>query len=325
MEIRVLVTDPIHKDGIELLKKSGFSVDEKPDISHDELVKIVGDYEVLIVRGRTKVTRDVISVAKKLKVIGRAGVGLDNIDLEAARERGITVFNAPEAASVAVAELVFGLLIAVMRGICLGNAALKRGEWIKAKLMGHELRGKVLGIIGLGRIGTEVAKRAKAFEMYVKAYDVREEARQLAESLGVEFVGTSREAFEELLRTSDIITIHVPLTKDTYHLIGKKELSLMKPNAIIINTSRGGVIDENALYEFLKERKIYAAGLDVFEQEPPRDLRLVGLPNVVATPHIGASTEEAQRAASITIAERIIQYFGEKGWRRGRDSNPRGP
>nr|MDO8043557.1 D-2-hydroxyacid dehydrogenase [Candidatus Baldrarchaeota archaeon] len=312
--MKILVSDPIHPDGIKMLRDAGFEVIEQPDISYDELKKKIKEFEVLIVRSRTKVTREIIESAEKLTLIARAGVGLDNIDVKAAQEKNIAVINAPEAPTYSVAELVIGLMIAALRGIPRGDMALKEGKWIKKELLGRELNGKTLGIVGFGRIGQEVAKRALAFNMRVLAYDVIGELAKKAEELGVEFVGTTKEALYKLLKESDIITLHVPLLPSTYHMIGRAEISLMKNGAVIINTSRGGIIDEEALYEALKEGKIAAAALDVFENEPPTDvsLKLAQLPNVVATPHIGASTEEAQRKAATIIAQKIIDHFSSK-------------
>jgi len=312
--MKILVSDPLHPDGIKMLRDAGFEVIEQPDISYDELKEKIKDFEVLIVRSRTKVTREIIESAEKLTLIARAGVGLDNIDVKAAQEKNIAVINAPEAPTYSVAELVIGLMIAALRGIPRGDMALKEGKWIKKELLGRELNGKTLGIVGFGRIGQEVAKRALAFNMKVLTYDVIGELAKKAEELGVEFVGTTKEALYKLLKESDIITLHVPLLPSTYHMIGREEISLMKNGAVIINTSRGGIIDEKALYEALKEGKIAAAALDVFENEPPTDvsLKLAQLPNVVATPHIGASTEEAQRKAATIIAQKIIDHFSSK-------------
>ncbi|RLE51975.1 MAG: 3-phosphoglycerate dehydrogenase [Candidatus Methanomethylicota archaeon] len=308
--MRVLITDPIHEDGIELLKSNGFQVDLAYDITHEELKSKVKDYEVLIVRSRTKVTREIIDAAEKLKVIGRAGVGLDNIDLKAAEERGIKVFSSPEAPSTAVAELVFGLLLALYRKIVFCDKSMKEGKWVKRQALGFELKGKTLGIIGLGRIGREVASRAKAFGMRIIYYDVYRPSPEVERALEAEF-----KSFREVLSEADIITIHVPLTPKTRHMIGREELALMKPNAVIVNTSRGAVIDTKALLEALKGGKLLGACLDVFEHEPPSEpweLELVKLPNVVATPHIGAMTVEAQRAAAVILANKTIDYFKRK-------------
>jgi len=307
--VRVLVTDPVHEDGIRMLVNEGFHVDLKYGIGHEALKSIIGSYDVLIVRSRTKVTREVIYNASKLKVIGRAGVGLDNIDLKAAKERGIKVLSTPEAPSVAVAELVFGLILALARRITICDRGLKEGKWLKHEAMGFELKGKTLGIIGLGRIGREVAVRARAFGMNVIYYDIYRPPPEVEEKLGVKFM-----EFRELLSKSDIITIHVPLTPETRHMIGEREFSIMKSSAILVNTSRGAVVDTKALLNALKNGRIAGACLDVYEHEPPREsweIELIKLPNVVATPHIGAMTIEAQRTASTLLAEKIINYFRE--------------
>ncbi|MCS7386417.1 MAG: D-2-hydroxyacid dehydrogenase [archaeon GB-1867-005] len=308
--MRVLITDPIHEDGVKLLESNGFQVDLDYGISHEELKSRIRSYDVLIVRSRTKVTREIINAAENLKVIGRAGVGLDNIDLKAAEEKGIKVFSSPEASSTSVAELVFGLLLALYRKIAFCDRSMKEGKWVKRKALGFQLQGKTLGIIGLGRIGREVAARAKAFGMRVVYYDIRRAPPEVEKALEAEF-----RSMDEVLTASDIITIHVPLTPGTYHLIGEKELSLLKPTAVIVNTSRGAVVDTKALLEALKSGKLLGACLDVFENEPPKEpweLELIKLPNVVATPHIGAMTVEAQRAAAVILANRIIEYFRRK-------------
>lgn len=303
--IKVLVSDYISKNAINLLKNKGLIVDERPEIPHEELRRIIGQYHVLIVRSRTKVTRDIIDSGRNLKIIARAGVGLDNIDVEYARSKGITVLNAPEAPTIAVAELTIGLMISIARGICLGNMALKEGRWIKKQLMGFELYGKTLGIIGFGRIGKEVAKRAKAFGMNVIAISKEDISRE-ARELGVEVAKN----LDDLLRKSDIITLHVPLTPETYHMISEREFNMMKDGVIIINTARGAVIDGKALLKALKSGKVYAAGLDVYEHEPPQEdweWELVKHPRVIAVPHIGAQTREAQEKAGMIIAEKILK------------------
>ncbi|RLE49704.1 MAG: 3-phosphoglycerate dehydrogenase [Candidatus Methanomethylicota archaeon] len=308
--MHVMVTDPIHEDGIKLLENEGFKVDLEYGISHYELKSKISNYEVLIVRSRTKVTRDIIYAANKLKVIGRAGVGLDNIDLKAAEERGIKVLSSPEAPSTAVAELVFGLILSLIRKIALCDKALKEGKWIKHEALGFELKGKTLGIIGLGRIGREVAIRARAFGMKVIYYDIIRPPPEVERDLNVEFV-----ELNDLLRSSDIITIHVPLTPQTKHMISDEEFSLMKNDAILVNTSRGAVVDTKALLRALRMGKIGGACLDVFEHEPPSEdweIELIRLPNVIATPHIGAMTIEAQRAASTILARKIISYLKGK-------------
>ncbi|RLI33305.1 3-phosphoglycerate dehydrogenase [Candidatus Bathyarchaeota archaeon] len=235
----------------------------------------------------------------------RVGVGLDNVDVEAARQLGIQVENTPEATVSSVAELTIGLMLAVARSIPEADRTVKAGGWSKEKFMGSLLKGKTLGVIGLGRIGCEVARIARAMGMRVLFYDVLDRSRE-AREIGCEPL----ESLEKLLSESDVITVHVPLTAETRRMIGRRELSLMKPGAILINTSRGAVVDEQALLEFLREGRLAGAGLDVFEEEPPRSLELVKLPNVVCTPHIGAQTMEAQREASLLAARKILRFFG---------------
>ena len=300
--VRILVCDPIHPDGVELLKNEGFSVDLRPGISHEELREAVGGYDALIVRGRTKVNREILEAGRRLKVVGRAGVGLDNIDLGAAKEMGITVLNTPEASTEAVAELVVGLMLSLARRIPYADTAMKEGRWAKKELMGWELRGKTLGIIGFGRIGRRVSEVAYALGMRILTYDVIElpaEALRKVEARQV--------PLEEVLRESDVITLHVPLLPQTYHMIDEEKISMMKDGAYIVNASRGGVIDEKALLKALRDGKLAGAALDVYEVEPPTNLELIRMPNVVCTPHIGAQTEEAQRQASVQIAQKIIR------------------
>ena len=314
MAPKVLVTDPLDPAGMEMLKSEGIQVDYRPGITHEELKAVVGNYDALIVRGRTKVTRDVIEAGRgRLKAICRAGVGLDNIDLEAAREAGVEVFNTPEAPTEAVAELTVGLIIALARSIPKADRALKEGRWAKKELVGWELRGKTLGIIGFGRIGQRVAEICHALGMKIIAY--RRTRPPGIEAVLARTGARMASSIEEVLRESDIITLHVPLTPQTRHMIGRREISMMKDGAILVNTSRGGVVDEEALYEALVSGKLAGAALDVFEEEPPKDisLKLAQLPNVVATPHIGAQTAEAQRAASELAAKKLLEFFRSRG------------
>lgn len=301
---RVLVCDPIHEEGIEKLRQAGFEVDAKPAISHEELRSAVSNYDALIVRSRTQVTKEIIETGKQLKVIGRAGVGLDNINLESAEKQDITLLNTPEASAEAVAELTIGLLISLARNIPLADQAMKQGEWIKKKLRNWELRGKTLGVIGLGNVGERVARIAKAMEMKILITKRTPPKPELLRELAGEFI-----SLVELLQRSDIVTIHVPLTSQTHHMISARELQLMKNGGFLINTSRGAIVDEKALLEALQSGKLGGAALDVYEIEPPKDLTLIRLPNVVSTCHIGAQTQEAQRAASILIAEKITNSF----------------
>lgn len=294
---RVLVTDPIHEDGIKALREFA-EVDVKTDLEPKGLAECIADYDVLIVRSATKVTREVIE-GGRLKLIVRAGVGLDNIDLEAAKARGVKVFNTPEAPTVAVAELALGLMLAWARRIPRADTSMRQGRWEKSELMGTELRGKTLGIIGTGRVGKAVASRAKAFGMRLLAYDVLLD-REFAEEVGLQYVD-----MQTLLRESDYVTLHVPLIPQTKHMIGERELELMKPTAVLVNVARGGIVDEEALIRALREKKIAGACLDVYEEEPPKDSPLLHLPNVVLTPHLGASSAEAQREASVLAAKKI--------------------
>ncbi len=305
---RVIITDPVHADGIKMLKAAGFTVDERIGESPSMLKELVQDYDILIVRGATKVTRDLLAESA-LQVIGRAGVGLDNVDLDAAEEYNIKVFNTPNAPSVSVSELVIGLIIALFRHIPRADKGLKEGKWLKKKLKGLELKGKTLGIVGFGNIGVEVAKRAKSFEMNILAYDVLDSALETAKRMNVEPFGPSKDALEALLRIADVITLHVPLLSSTRHMISEREFSLMKEGVYLINASRGGVVDEKALLEAIRSGKVAGAALDVFEEEPPGKIDLINEPNVIGTPHIGSTTKETQRNASITLAQTIIDYY----------------
>jgi D-3-phosphoglycerate dehydrogenase len=309
MKKRVLIADDVHPDAVTMMIDAGLEVVVNDKISHEELKAQIPEFDALIVRSRTKVSRDIIEAGKKLALIARSGVGLDNIDVKAAEKRRIEVVNSPEASSVSVAELTIGAIISLMRRIHTADKSMKDGKWLKKELEGQELREKKLGIIGFGRIGQEVARRAAAFQMSISAYDILEDRRKEAEKLGVKFVGTSREALEKLLKESDIITLHVPHAPETAHMIGAKEISLIKNKAYILNIARGGLIDEKALYEALKSGKIAGAALDCFEQEPPSNIPFEELPNVLCTPHIGSSTQEALIANSIIIAQKVIKFF----------------
>ena len=301
--VKILITDEIHEDAVKILERVG-DVEIATNLSKEELKKKIEDVDVIVVRSGTKLTRDVLEHAKKLKIIARAGVGVDNIDVQYATEKGIIVVNSPDASSISVAELTMGLMLSAARNIPQATASLKRGEWDRKSFKGIELYGKTLGVIGLGRIGQQVVKRAKAFGMNIVGYDpyIPED---VARSLGVKLLND----INELCKVSDFITLHVPLTPKTRHIIGKEQISLMKKNAIIVNCARGGLIDEKALYEALKDRRIRSAALDVFEEEPPKDNPLLKLDNVIGTPHQGASTEEAQKSAGIIVAKQIVKIL----------------
>lgn len=299
--MRIHINDPLDKQATEKLAGLPGIVLTSQHYEKDELIKIMPEIEVLIVRSATKVTAEIIEAGKNLKIIGRAGTGLDNIDVKTAESKGIKVINTPGANSISVAELTIGLMIACSRHIARGTNDLKNGKWTKKELEGHELFGRTVGIIGFGNIGKEVAKRLTAFDMKILAYDpyIKET------DMNVKIVD-----LETIYRESDYITIHVPLTQETKNLINKESISKMKDGVIIVNAARGGIIDEAALYEGLTSGKIYAAGLDVFEVEPPTDdlrQKLLSLPNVVATPHIGASTYEAQERVGILLVDRLIK------------------
>jgi len=303
-KVKILVCDPIHREGLEKLEEAGFEVDVKPAVSQEQLRKAVSEYDALIVRSRTKVTKDIIEAGKRLKSIGRAGVGLDNIDTETAKKRGIVVLNTPEAPAEAVAELTMGLILSLARNIPLADRTMKEDEWIKKKLMGWQLRGKTLGTVGLGNVGLKVAKLARAFGMKILITKRTPPAPALLKELDGKII-----PLDDMLRRSDIVTIHVPLTPKTHSMIGEEQFELMKEGAYLINTSRGAIVNEKALLEALKSGKLAGAALDVYEEEPPRNLALIKMPNVVCTPHIGAQTREAQKAAATLIAEKIIDSF----------------
>jgi len=299
---KVIIADQINEKGIDELKDIAEVVVDT-DITQEQLIGAIKDFDAIIIRSRTKVTREVIEAADKLKIIARAGVGVDNVDVEAATEKGIMVVNAPESTSITVAEHAMGLIMALARKISIADKSVKEGKWEKSRFMGIELCGKTLGIIGMGRIGTQVAIRAKAFEMDILVNDpyLTEDA---ASRLGVRVVDK-----DTLLKNADVITIHVPLTPETKYSIAENEFEMMKENAFIINCARGGVIKEDDLYDALNQGKIAGAGLDVFENEPPKGSPLLELDNLVATPHIGASTKEAQRDAAIIVANEVKKLF----------------
>ncbi len=297
--VKVLVSDPIAEQGIEILKNE-VDVDIKTGLPPSELIKIIEDYEALIVRSETQVTKDVINAGRKLKIIGRAGVGVDNIDVNAATERGIIVVNAPEGNTISAAEHTIAMMMAMSRNIPQANASLKGKKWDRKKFMGVEVRDKVLGVVGLGRIGSEVAKRAQGMEMKILAYDPFISAER-AKDLGVELT-----TVEDIVRRADYITVHTPLTKETKDLISTKEFAIMKKGARVINCARGGIINEEALAKAVKDGIVSSAAIDVFTKEPPFDNPLLELDRVIVTPHLGASTEEAQINVAVTVAEQIV-------------------
>ncbi|HNW39046.1 MAG TPA: phosphoglycerate dehydrogenase [Candidatus Omnitrophota bacterium] len=309
--IKVLVSDALSQKGLKVFTDaSELAVDVKTDLKPEALKEIIKDYDALVVRSATKVTKEVIQAAGKLKVIGRAGVGLDNVDLEAATAKGIIVMNTPAGNTISTAEHTFSMILTMSRNIAQANASMKKGEWKRSKFMGVELYSKVLGIVGFGRIGSEVAKRALSFGMKVLAYDPFLSA-QVAEDIGVQVA-----ELKKVLQESDYITVHTPLTDETRHLISDKEFGMMKKNVRLVNCARGGIIDEVALVKAVKEGKVAGAALDVFENEPlSADNDLLKLDNVITTPHLGASTEEAQVNVAIEVAEIVRDALLGKGIR----------
>lgn len=298
--MKVLVADPISPKGVELLKKEGFETVEAYGSTPEQIKELIKDADAVIVRSETKITADVLACAKQLKAVGRAGVGVDNIDIPAASEKGVVVMNTPTGNTIATAELTFTHIMVGTRPITQANASIHEGKWDRKSFKGTELKNKVLAVLGMGRIGAEVAKRAMAFGMKVLAYDpfLTEER---AKTLGVQIV-----PLEEAFKTADYITVHMPLTEATKYMIDEKAFDLMKKGVRVFNCARGGIIKETALVESLKSGKVAAAGLDVYESEPlAKDSPLRDFPNLVLTPHLGASTKEAQESCGIEVAEVI--------------------
>ena len=300
----VLICDHVNPTLKEILEKNGLKVTYEPEITPEQIAEKIGNFQVVVVRGRTKLSRELIEKADKCKIIARVGVGLDNINEEAAKEKNIRVINAVEGATTAVAELVIGLMLSMAREITRADREIRNGNWIKKELMGSELKGKYLGIIGLGNIGKRLGRLARALNMNIIGYDVIPIDDEFSKE-----VGLMKADLGTLLSSADYVSLHVPLLDSTHHMINAEKLKLMKNTARIINTSRGGVIDEEALYNSLKEGNIAGAALDVFEVEPATGNNLTTLPNFVATPHMGAQTKEAQLLAANIIAEKIIQVL----------------
>jgi len=300
--MNILVAEPIASEGVELLRAS-HAVDERPGLSHDELCTILPEYDALIVRSQVQVDAGLIAAGTRLVVIGRAGVGVDNVDLEAATRAGVTVVNAPTGNTIAAAEHTLALLYGLARRTAPADASVRRGEWKRAQFTGLELRGRTLGIVGLGKIGQAIAVRAIAMEMSVLAVDPFVTQEQAANH-GVELVD-----FDELLRRADVVTVHVPLTRATRGLIGRDAIAKLKPGSIVLNVARGGVVDEAALAEALVSGQLGGAGIDVFEHEPPTDSPLLGAPNSLLTPHLGASTAEAQILVAEEVAAQVLDVL----------------
>ncbi len=303
---RILIADPVAAEGIDMLRAIG-DVDVRTGLPPADLIACIGDYQALVVRSETKVTRPVLEAARQMVVVGRAGVGVDNVDLDAATERGVVVVNAPQGNTVAAAEHTLALLLALARHLPAADASMRAGKWDRKTFIGTEVRGKALGVVGLGKIGSEVARRAVGMEMRVLAFDpfVPEER---AKSIGVESVD-----FDQLIAQSDFITVHPPLTATTTGMIGAEQIAKMKDGVRLINVARGGIIDEAALADGVKAGKIAGAAIDVFTDEPIRpDNPLLGDPRIITTPHLGASTAEAQERVALDVAEQIVEILAGK-------------
>jgi len=302
---KVIICDPIHKDGVQMLRDAGLDVTLDTEVTAEDLLQKIGEYDAMIIRSRTKVNKELLDAATSLKAIARAGVGLDNVDLPYAKEKGVEVFNSPEAPCNAVAELVLGMMFNMARMITEADAGMKQGKWEKKKLTGFEIQGKTLGIIGFGRIGYTLGKKAKCLGMRVLAFDVAlDRVKQYIDEIGAEAAD-----LDTLYAESNFITVHVPLLPQTKHMINKEAIAKMRDGVHLINAARGGVIDEKALKEALNSGKVKGAALDVFEQEPKPDEELVCRSNVICTPHIGAGSVEAQIGNSTVVAEKLIKFF----------------
>lgn len=304
---KILVSDPLSHQGIQaLLNADDVQVDEKTGMSEEELLQVIPAYDALVVRSQTKVTPAVFAAAERLRIIGRAGVGVDNIDLEAATDYGVIVVNAPDGNTLSAAEHTFAMMMAGARLIPQAHKSLTAGQWDRKAFRGVELNNKTLGVVGFGRIGQEVAQRAKAFHMNIVAYDpfLTEEKADKA--------GVTLASVDEVAEMSDFITVHTPMTKETYHLISTDQFNKMKKGVRLMNCARGGIIDEDALYTAIKDGIVAGVSLDVFEQEPPTDHPLLTLPEVVVTPHLGASTEEAQENVAVDVSKEILHVLRDQ-------------
>ena len=297
---RILISDPLHPDGIAALRADGAEVTLLEEEDRGRLTEVLGDYDALVVRSTTKVTREVLEAGAGLQVVGRAGIGVDNIDVPAATERGILVVNAPTANLLSATEHTFALLLALARNVPSADASIKAGEWDRKRFVGTELQGKTLGVVGFGRIGQKVAERARAFGMDVAAHDPYLDAA-VAARMDVDML-----ELHDLLGRSDVVTLHTPLTDATRGLLSAERIAAMKEGALLVNCARGGIVDEAALLEALESGRLAGAALDVFAQEPPTDLALVRHPRVVATPHIGAQTREAQKRIAVETAKMVL-------------------
>jgi D-3-phosphoglycerate dehydrogenase / 2-oxoglutarate reductase len=305
--VKILVCDSIHEDGVKILKDAGFQVDVETKITTEEIKEKINSYDAVVVRSRTSLTRDIINSTNNLKAIARAGVGLDNIDLEATKEKGIQVFNSPEAPSNAVAELVLGNMICMARMIHQANNSMKQGKWEKTNLTGIEVQGKTLGIIGFGNIGYNLGKKAKCLGMKVIVFARSNEKERTLKK--IDEINAEAVDLDTLFKMSQFISLHIPLKSSTRYMIDSDEFQKMRDGVYIINTARGGIINEQALKNALENGKVKGAALDVFEQEPPQDMDLISRPNVICTPHIGAGSVEAQIGNSTVVAQKLVEFF----------------
>ena len=303
---KILICDKIEPEGVDLLKESGFTILENPTITPEELLEVITEVHVVVVRSRTKITESVINSGKILELICRPGTGIDNIDSSTAEKNNIPVFTSVEASTNAVAELTISLAVSLARSIPLADQSLKDNQWIKNSILGSELRGKTFGIIGLGRIGRRTGILASALEMKVIGFE-----KQIVDKDYLSKYNVTQVELNELLSKSDFISLHLPATTETIHMIGKEQFELMKNTSFLINTARGQLIVESDLFDALSNNKIAGAALDVFETEPPTNTDLIKLKNLIATPHIGAQIIEAQKEASIVIAQKIINFYSE--------------
>ncbi len=303
--MKVLVSDNLAPVGVNILKDAGLDVDVKTGLNPEELKAIISEYDGLAIRSATKVTAEIIEAGDRLKVVGRAGIGLDNVDISAASKKGIVVMNAPDGNATTAAEHAISMMMSLSRKIPQATASMKDGKWEKKKFSGRELTGKTVGVVGIGRIGSIFADRAQGLRMKVIAFDPHM-PKELVAKMGIELV-----SLEDLCKRADYISVHVPLTKETKHVLSTKEFKAMKSDAMLIDCARGGVVDEEALYEALTTGQIAGAALDVFEVEPTtrENCKLLGLNNFICTPHLGASTSEAQENVAVTIAEQIAEYL----------------
>ncbi|HEU4324733.1 MAG TPA: phosphoglycerate dehydrogenase [Roseiflexaceae bacterium] len=296
---RILVTEKIAEEGLAALRAAAH-VDVRTDLDKSQLLAVLPEYDALVVRSGTKVTAEVLEAGTRLRVVGRAGTGVDNIDVAAANKRGVIVVNAPASNSVAVAELAIAFILGLARRVPQAHMSVQNGKWERNAFMGFEVRGKTLGLVGLGRIGAEVARRARALEMTILAYD------PVVSTARAEQMGVSLATLDDVLAQSDFVSLHVPLVDSTRNLINAERLAKMKPTAYLINAARGGIVDETALLEALKQKRLGGAALDVYEHEPPTSSPLIGHPQVVTTPHLGASTLEAQALTGVDVAEGVL-------------------